>query len=153
MKKITDQLGKGIDPNIRELVVALRLHGINTTSSCEGHLDHITGGPYVMFESPAVHTHAHADPGYKNQYDAAAHANMKEVAKVLGLLDGFYKDRVVPIQQRLIVTHVGPLAGRLMCQGADLAYISDKGAQQELLAKNQHEAQAFADYLHKIIKK
>jgi hypothetical protein len=42
--QLVDKLGNPIDKNIKQVVVALRYSGFNTTASCEGHLDH--GFPY-----------------------------------------------------------------------------------------------------------
>ena len=50
--RLTDKLGNPIDPGILDLVTVLRLLGINTTGSCEGHLGRFTSGPYIMFQSP-----------------------------------------------------------------------------------------------------
>lgn len=44
---ITDDVGTPIDPGILETVVALNLLHIPTYSSCEGHLTHGSGAPYV----------------------------------------------------------------------------------------------------------
>jgi hypothetical protein len=41
--QMTDKLGKDVDAEIAEAVVALNALGILTSASCEGHLDHGTG--------------------------------------------------------------------------------------------------------------
>src|SRR5438876_3722289 len=50
--QMTDKLGKGIDVGIAETVVAFNMLGIFTTASCEGHLHHGTGAPWVDIEDP-----------------------------------------------------------------------------------------------------
>ncbi len=45
-----DKLGKKVDAGIIETVVVLNLLGMPTTMSCEGHLDHGTGAPWVDIE-------------------------------------------------------------------------------------------------------
>ena len=54
IKRITDKLGLPIDPEILPAVAAFRHRGFNTISSCAGHLDRSTGGPYIVFKSPDV---------------------------------------------------------------------------------------------------
>lgn len=46
----TDRLGKKIDDGIFETVVCLNMLGINTTSSCEGHLDWGLPYPWINIE-------------------------------------------------------------------------------------------------------
>lgn len=48
---IGDRVGRGIDEGIKETVVAFNMNGINTTGSCEGHLDHGWATPWVQFEA------------------------------------------------------------------------------------------------------
>src|SRR2546426_6951982 len=45
--RIADKLGRPIDPGIRESVVALRVLGLTTDGSCEGHLDHGVRAPWI----------------------------------------------------------------------------------------------------------
>ena len=44
VERIRDRLEMPIDPKIKDLVIGLRRWGIETTASCEGHLNH--GYPY-----------------------------------------------------------------------------------------------------------
>lgn len=50
VEKIKDGVGLGVEPEVMELVAAMRLHHFRTTASCAGHLDRITSGPFVRFE-------------------------------------------------------------------------------------------------------
>ena len=151
----TDKFGMPIDPGILETVAALRAHGVHTTGSCEGHSDRITGGPYVMFEAPGVKDIHEArgaikdrlSPEYKKLYTLATEANIRQTRKVLELLNGYYAQRAVPVNQRLIVQYFGPTAGKLMCQGAYLAHILAPKESAELLEKNRAEMQLFTEYL------
>ncbi len=45
--QLADRLGLGIDDGIKETVAALRMHGFDTTGSCEGHLDHGLAYPWI----------------------------------------------------------------------------------------------------------
>jgi hypothetical protein len=45
--KVTDTLGMPIDEGIKEAVIMFNAVGLNTTASCEGHLDHGIPAPWV----------------------------------------------------------------------------------------------------------
>lgn len=49
-KRIVDRLGTHIDPMILPLVATLRMCGIPTCASCEGHMDHGERYPWVNVE-------------------------------------------------------------------------------------------------------
>src|SRR5437879_4971634 len=46
-RRTTDAVGLEIDRGILDTVVSLNVMGVNTTASCEGHMDHGTHAPYV----------------------------------------------------------------------------------------------------------
>lgn len=53
IEKTADALGHGIDKNIKDLVIALNVHGVNTTQSCEGHAEKENySAPWVQMEAP-----------------------------------------------------------------------------------------------------
>lgn len=47
---IVDKQGTPVDDGIKALVAALRMHGVDTVVSCEGHLDHGLPYPWVRFD-------------------------------------------------------------------------------------------------------
>lgn len=47
VERMRDGLGKPVDPKIKDLVIGLRVLGICTTSSCQGHLDRCNPYPSV----------------------------------------------------------------------------------------------------------
>lgn len=47
---ITDSLGKGIDPWIKNLVILFNYHGVITKASCEGHSNYGCSYPWIDFE-------------------------------------------------------------------------------------------------------
>lgn len=152
---LADKLGKPIDPGILDTVAVFRMLDIHTVGSCEGHSDRLTGGPYVMFESPQTgplmqKLHQIQDKTsqeYKDVFHEASKLNMAEVQKVLPLLDGFYADRDMPHSQRLIIRCFGPTVGKLMIQNADLAEIMSPEERANLLSESQLEMMAFTNYL------
>ena len=152
---LKDKLGRAIDPGILELVVALRFHGVHTISSCEGHADRTTSGPYVMFEAPETHDFRRRyreakdkkSTEYRHWHNKAVQANVPEVRRVLGLLADFYEHRLSPNDQHIIVRSFDASVGELICQGAEIARILPAAERELLLQKNRAEMQAFTDYL------
>lgn len=51
VNELADKLGLGIDEGIKETVVALQAHGLETAQSCEGHDDRGQALPYVLVEA------------------------------------------------------------------------------------------------------
>ncbi|MDD5566758.1 MAG: hypothetical protein PHH01_01040 [Patescibacteria group bacterium] len=50
--QVIDAEKEPIDRGIKETVIALNVHNINTSGSCEGHINHGTGTPWVQIEAP-----------------------------------------------------------------------------------------------------
>lgn len=157
-RAVTDKLGRPIDAGILETVIALRLLGINTTVSCEGHLGRVTGGPYVTFESEEAMKYAerarllHKAPSdvnrkYNRLRKKAAYHSTLEVQKLLPYLDKFYAGRETPYANRLIIRIFPMTHNCLKCQGAELAYAGDEKTQQRILLENQTEMRDFTDFL------
>lgn len=91
--RVTDRLGKPVDPGIRETVAVLNLLGLPTIQSCEGHVNdrgHGLPAPWVDFAP----TSADRDP----------------IGRVQALLDEFYAGG----------RHGVPADLRLRCEGLRL---------------------------------
>lgn len=155
VRHLTDRRGMSVDPGILETVAAFRLLGINTTSSCAGHTERTSSGPYVAFVSVQTREYERqaqdigdsSNREYKQLRQKAIESNIREMQKILPYLDQFYTNREVPYNQRLIIKNVGPIASYLMCQGADLMYIADKEQRKKILSNNRAEMRAFTEYL------
>lgn len=153
--KLAEKLGQHIDPGIVETVTALRLRGFNVVDSCEGHGDKVTGGPFVMFEAPEskdlmaklMAVQDNTSPEYQELYRHVSVANLKEVQKLLQMLDEFYAGRGTDHSGRIVARCFGPSVPKLMCQNADLAEVLPDGERKELLANNQLEMMAFTNFL------
>jgi hypothetical protein len=52
--KLTDSLGHPMDGGIVKTVVGLRVHGVETAQSCEGHLGKVNNEPYVLIRGKRV---------------------------------------------------------------------------------------------------
>lgn len=154
-KRLVDGLGMPLDDGIVDSVAILRLMGINTTASCWGHDDNVSGGPYVMFyaaESKPLELQYRQvgdprDPVFHQLRDQAVLLNLRERQKLLPSLDLFYRERLTPFGTRLIITSFGPEASRLQCQTAELAPALTEPERRNLLSSHQREMRAFTDFL------
>lgn len=171
VEQITDRLGKGVDERIKDLVVGLNVHQINTVQSCEGHLDWGTGAPWVDIESSDLgeleqllrETHKIADeserlhipPDEVEQLNERAttlqrdivQRNLKERGKVMDLLHTFYQDRRVPYERQLSLQSYGLGRTRLESHGAVLQQIAAPEQKLQKLQEYQEEMTAFARFL------
>jgi hypothetical protein len=155
VRQLTDGLGVPVDVDIVHTVAILRLMGFHTTMSCAGHLDRFTGGPYVMFSSPAARHYLmryrelgdSLNPKSKRLLHKATVLNLRERQRLFVYLAGFYQNRSVSYTQRLIVAGPGFSHNRLQCQGAELAQIADDATKARLLEDGQAEMHAFTEYL------
>lgn len=53
--RLADGLGMPIDEKIKYLVAAMRMYGVRTTMSCEGHLDRGSPYPWIRFDAEDVY--------------------------------------------------------------------------------------------------
>jgi hypothetical protein len=70
VEQITDGLNKLIDPAIREGVATFRALNLETTQSCEGHLDRGSPSPYIDLQAPGEPTYRFR--GEKERLEALA---------------------------------------------------------------------------------
>lgn len=129
VEQIADRLGHPVDDGIKQTVVALRAHQLETSASCEGHADQ--GAPFPWIE---VST---AEPqGWRESPEAKKawlEANLRQREQVLGLLEIFYRQRRTQFDSRLIPEPHGLFgAFRLVSLGA---------AQTPILSAAQIETQ------------
>lgn len=158
---ITDGLGKPIDPGIFDTVVALHALGFHTSGSCAGHAQWGIGGPYIDTESEAGNTLRNTIFAYrkKNTFqkeltkkleDLASQArkeNLKHAAKVLALLELFYKNRKTLYETRITMSFWSYNVVRLECQGSEING-SRKGAKKlKALRAYQKEFKDFTEFL------
>jgi len=154
--QMTDKLGMPVDKRMIETVTILKLLGLHTTMSCSGHMQRITGGPYVAFISPKAEKYRERckqidnpkDAQYKKLYQKALRENILELQKLYHLLEQFYAARnATTFGRRLSLRTHGFSASRLDCQGADLARIVDRRSRKQMLADSQAEMKDFTEYL------
>ncbi len=173
--RIIDGEQRGIDEGIKEPVIALKLLGVNTSQSCEGHLptaDNSSLYPYVSIEAEGAEALSkrvsesgllanklfaeHADPEVirklADEHSALLtelrRVNLRETKKVMGLLAEFYAVRQ-PTPERRLIAHVeGTGNCRIKPQGGDLQDLEDSPhVQEERLKQYQEEMREFGSFL------
>jgi hypothetical protein len=174
--RTVDKLGTGIDTGILETVIALNALGIETAASCEGHLDHGTGAPWIDIEVLTVSEQSRqvarlftrAHQAFEQQtlptadidvLFAEAHREKERVKllhlaqrqKLMDLLTAFYQNRHVPFD-RLLVVHPRDTTGRsrLESQGADFQNVAPLDKRERKLVEYQEEIQAFTAFLKQV---
>lgn len=175
VSRITDKLGKPVDPGILETIVALNALSIPTTASCEGHVDWGTGAPWVDIASNDPRTNIsiaklseeatqECKQGSKtaaeiealfDEVDRARKAikvlHIQERQKLLTYLAQFYEDRYVSYDCRLIIRPLGTVGkSRLESQGADCQDIAPLEIRAEKLKAYQEEMHTFTAFLKRM---
>jgi hypothetical protein len=173
----TDKIGMNIDSGILETVIALNALGIETSASCEGHLDHGIAAPWIDIEAKSAsedvrrvaQIFTRADEAFERQnlppadieaMFAEAHREQKRVktihleqrTKLMKYLAAFYATRQVPYDQ-IIAIHPRDTAGRARLEslGADLQLIVPPTMREQKLTEYQQEMQeltAFLKYIY-----
>jgi hypothetical protein len=173
---IADQLNTPLDPGIFATIVAFHALQIYTIGSCEGHLDHGSGAPYVDIEAPNVEEEeSHGmrlldaaeesiglsleeidrqEHAAKEILRGVTHKRLHARAKVDHYLELFYHQRLVSFDCRLVIQSivlqglfVGP--ARLESQGTGLQAIRTLEERQQRLKEYQDEMAAFTLFLQK----
>lgn len=155
---VVDGLGHRLDKGIVQAVAMLNELGINTSASCEGHVDWATGGPYIDITAKE-HTEIKArlravKPGpAQEEEQERLRAEMKlantlEAKKILPALNEFYKARDTSYERRIGLSFYGQGITRLESVGvAFLSAESDPAAKVERLKEFQSEMRDFSDFL------
>ncbi len=154
VESIKDELGKPIDENIKEAVIALKAFGINTFGSCEGHLDRGDEGPYLDIQSPEVpelemeSKATESATEKKRIVEEIERKNLEERQKLMPYLDEFYGDREgVFYGERLVIQNMAQGWTRVESQGVSLQRIESDDVKQQRLQAYQEEMRAFAEFL------
>lgn len=150
---IHDKLEKCIDKNIQETIVALTLLGINTSASCEGHIDHGTYAPYIDVETKERNdlgnriTQAIEKEDAKKIIKELQKKNLEERKKLVVLLAEFYENRKCSFESRLIIQSLSQGWSRLESQGAGLQGIQPEEIKKQKLEEYQKEMANFTSFL------
>jgi hypothetical protein len=157
-KRTVDRLGKHIDAGILDTVVALNANGINTTASCEGHLDWGAPYPWVDVDSSdpriaeidqqiAILLSEGKKPETEQLYLEIAHLNYQEELKLGSVLEAFYQHHPIVYDRHIIFIHDIRGGCRIQSLGADTQEFRTPDDQALKLAEYQAEMQAFTDFL------
>ncbi|HLC48930.1 MAG TPA: hypothetical protein VJI96_00915 [Candidatus Andersenbacteria bacterium] len=165
-----DGLGKPIDTGIIETVIALNVFDLQTSQSCEGHLNWGIAAPWAEIKvegvdelwkksSEAFDQAEQAELNntpteeiqnlYQNAHKLTAEANRPILEKgqiAMDLLNDFYTNRTVQHDQRIIVEEMGRRL-RLTSAGAFLQEIADPIVKEQRLQTYQQEMADFTAYL------
>ena len=103
-----DRLGMGIDSNILPVIAGLWAHGINTTGSCEGHLDHGEAYPWIRVESFPPKHWGDIQTWWvdKNKQKQLFKKNKPNLIKLHSLLVDFYVNNPTDYKKLLAVVEV-----------------------------------------------
>lgn len=153
---IVDRRGEPVDPGIKEAVAALRVIGLSTCGSCEGHMDWGEKAPWVDIGdipaelkkqwTEAQRKSADVDSKLLRQCEEAKRRVLSEEARVIDLLEEFYRDREVPSWRRLIL-HCYPDDARLLSQGAGVQDLYPPDIQAQRLQAFREEMALFTTFL------
>lgn len=172
---IVDKLGLGIDEGINQAVIAMNVLNINTSQSCEGHIDRGIAAPWIDIQAKETEetkaTYKKAIEAYSlaesreaegapddelerlyNEYHRlmaeARRPTLEEYKKVMRFLTEFYIDRRVRFDKQLIIVDYKDM-GRLQSQGALTQEIEELDVRQQKLTEYQEEMRDFSTFLKK----
>ncbi|MEO8972199.1 MAG: hypothetical protein ABI406_11450 [Ktedonobacteraceae bacterium] len=168
-----DKLGKEVDAGIIETVVALNLLGMPTTQSCEGHLNHGTGAPWVdiedtnaskrssevnrlfqqalRFQQQQTRITLETKRLFEEAHEAKRAVKRLHLAirqRLLTYLSEFYEHRQVPFDIRLVIQSRDTTGrSRLESQGADFQETAPLEERCLNLTVYQEEMRRFTAFL------
>jgi hypothetical protein len=172
--ELTDGLGMHIDPGIRDAVTALRLLGLRTEASCEGHDSWGVGAPWVSIgahptpeltelqnqwtNARQVATDLEARNAPRGDITAAhsrAHefreklksVHLRPAATLLPLLEEFYIDRQRSVETGLTIAFISLSRSRLQSLGAEFQALLPVELRIPKLAAYQREMADFTTFL------
>jgi len=165
---------KDTDERIRDTVTALNLSGINTTASCEGHIDDGVAAPWVdiavemteglanlskkaddlqesadhLFEEMQnYHEARRLLSEYETIKDQIWYVNLQETVELGNLLEEFYAKRAVKFRIKLVINVYGRGVGRLISQGGLYQEAFTKEMQAKYLEEYRQEMREFGLFL------
>jgi hypothetical protein len=156
--RLVDRRGKRVDAGIRETVAILKCAGFDTQASCVGHFDSRLKAPWVdlAFVPEEVKRSLRPARNAQREQNVSQHLveQLKEAkarllageARLLDLLDEFYRNRTAPAQRRLILKFY-PGSARLLSRGAEVQDLYPPDIQQDKLREFQEEMAAFTEFL------
>ncbi len=170
VENLTDKLGKKIDSEIKEAVIALKMNDIETNGSCEGHENWGYPFPWVDVIAPVmisdqykklVKKHANKEtltPAEEEETLLLRNRLVSEEEEILGhlnsLLDEFYKnnagENLIIIKKYASFYRIQPLgADSFKAVGIDEKLTeSETEKRKEFLNKTRNEMKRFVSFLN-----
>lgn len=150
-KETGDLQGMGLDEGILTVVVGLWAHGISTTASCQGHLDHGEPYPWIRIDVfPPSKWQKGAD-WWRDERKKKLMLNRNKpiVAKLYTLLRSFYSSRSVPYADQLAVIDVNDVIGSSYLEPLEgpLLNFLPRAKKKQRLRSYQNEMRTFGDFL------
>jgi hypothetical protein len=160
-KRVVDNIGKHIDSDILDTVIAFNVAGIHTTASCEGHLDHRAAYPWIdighadadsleqeILQLLSAGKREHKETKQLQQKHRLLH--LQEEQKLVALLEGFYQHHPFNYDRHLSIWRFPKGEARLQSHGAEYQQFRSAEEKALKLKEYQEEMQAFTDYLQQI---
>lgn len=153
VENITDKLGKKIDDEIKDAVIAFHVLGINTHGSCGGHADHRSIAPYIDVWSSEVPELDQKLKKASNKeeahsiFDEIVRKNLEEREKIKVFLDEFNKNRDIPEYKRIIIKPLAREWSRIENKESNLKEIADISERKKRLLEYQQEMKDFTEFL------
>lgn len=151
--RLADGVGYGIEEGIKEAVIALRVSGIMTDQSCEGHLNNEEEGgesfPWIRVYAPEPEGWDGSDGEEKKRMEKEWKIeNLKQQKLVMDLLEEFYEKREVEFDARLNFRYVGIFGGFILQSfGGDMMELLSPEEKKEKFNLYKKEMKDFTEFL------
>jgi hypothetical protein len=143
-----------IDSQIKNTVIGLNANGMSTTMSCEGHLNHGSGSPYILIttkkaqqlDREANMAYIQQDPRYEQLKELSRTFNTSLLTHLQEHLDDFYQSRLTTPQTQLVaeLTHDRII---LRNRGSHVQKTASQQERETNLKNFQREMKAFGLFL------
>jgi len=110
--RIVDGLGRGIDDGIKDAVTSFIVHDFPTDASCDALPENHPDG--TASTHPWVEVYVPEPEGWKKSAEIKSNweaKNLKERARMEGLVEEFYKDADSDDEKRLFFSNIGIFGG------------------------------------------
>ncbi|MDO8231861.1 MAG: hypothetical protein Q7T37_01495 [bacterium] len=145
--EIVDGLGKGIDENIKDAIVAFSVHGFTTSASCEGHSGEDPDDGNSPF--PWIEVSVPEPEGWEEDEAKRRECYLEELKlqqKMLPFLEEFYRDRETPFDAKLTFSQIGFSGFHVQSFGAklmDLLTPKEQAQKREIYRKEMRDFAVF----------
>jgi hypothetical protein len=153
--ELRDRQSLGVDEGIVEPLVALRLMGVKTIASCEGHGDSGLKAPWIdigaevpplLDEEMRRADDSHDEERAHGVWEQIHALHLQEASPVLTLLDDFYRSQPTPADLRLVMLPAATYV-RLISQGGIFQESRSDEIAARMLRQYQDEMHRFSMYL------